>query len=345
MVPDQRCTASRCTASGTQGIGRRAFLALLFGLLGPVGLWSAAALAQNAPHRVGVLYPAGSDTPTARKLMHTLAQRGFVEGRDIVYDVRAAGRQPDQLPRLARELVATRPAVIVSATTSAARALVEATRDIPIVLALVGDPVALGFTTSMARPSGNVTGFTTGNDTVAAKRLELLREMVPAARKIALMWVATNDQHRVVVERTRLAAAKLNIELLSLPVATDADIPRAIVRAEAERAGALLVTADPLTLRNRRAIIDQCLLRDLPAMHNYSVEVRDGALMAYGSDVGEDYGRAALYVERILKGAKVADLPFQEPTTIGLTINLRTARAIGLTVPPSLVARADEVIE
>ncbi len=116
-------------------------------------------------------------------------------------------------------------------------------------------------------------------------------------------------------------------------------------RPEIEHAGALLVAADPLTVRNRRTIIDQCLVRDLPAMHNYSIEVRDGALMAYGSDVGEDYGRAAVYVDRILKGAKVADLPFQEPTHVGLSINLRTARSLGLAVPRTLLARADEVIE
>jgi putative ABC transport system substrate-binding protein len=223
--------------------------------------------------------------------------------------------------------------------------LTAATRDIPIVLALIGDPVALGLTKSIARPTGNVTGFTTGNETIAAKRLQLLLEMVPTARKVALILVPANAQHRLVEARTRQAAAALKVELLSLPVTTADDISRAIAKAESARAGAILITADPLTVRNRRTIIDQCLVRDLPAMHNYSLEVRDGALMSYGSDVGEDYGRAAVYVDRILKGANVADLPFQEPTHIGLSINMRTARSIGLTVPQSLLARADEVIE
>jgi putative ABC transport system substrate-binding protein len=310
-----------------------------------VGLCSSAAVAQSRMHRVGILFPAGSDAPGSHKLGQALAALGYIEGRNIAYDIRAAGREVERLPELARELVAAKPDVIVSAAAIAARALTDATRDIPIVMVLIGDPVALGFTQSMARPTGNVTGFTTGHDTLAGKRLELLREIVPTARKVAFLWVPTNVQNRLVEARTRQAAAALNIELLSLPVTTAEEISRAIAKAESERAAALLIVADPLTVRNRRTIIDECLLRNLPAMHNYSFEVRDGALMSYGSDVGEDYGRAAVYVDRILKGAKVADLPFQEPTHIGLSINRRTARSIGLTIPQSLLIRADEVIE
>jgi putative ABC transport system substrate-binding protein len=309
-----------------------------------VGLWSPAANAQSDVHRVGVLFPAG-ETPGFRQLADALKALGYVEGRNIAYEVRSAGREPERLPELARELVAKKPDVIVSAAAIAARALTAATRDIPIVMALIGDLVALGFTKSIARPSGNVTGFTTGNDTVAGKRLELLLDMVPKAQKVALLWVSTNEQHRLVYERARQAAAKLKIELLSLPVTDAEDIPRAIVTAEKQRAAGVLIAADPLTVRNRRSIIDECLLRDLPAMHNYTFEVRDGALMSYGSDIGEDYGRAAAYVDRILKGAKVADLPFQEPTHIGLAINRSTAHSIGLTIPPSILLRADEVIE
>jgi putative ABC transport system substrate-binding protein len=294
--------------------------------------------------RLGILFPAGKE-PGFRELADAMRALGYIEGRNIIYDVRAAGRDAELLASLARELVARKPDVIVSATAIAAHALITATRDIPIVMALIGDPVALGFTQSIARPTGNMTGFTTGNETVAGKRLELLLEIVPNARKIALLWVSTNDQHRLVFERTRLAAAKLAVELLSLPVTTAEDISSAIVKAESERAGALLIAADPLTVRNRRSIIDECLLRNLPAMHSYSFEVRDGALMSYGSDVGENYGRVANYVDRILKGAKVADLPFQEPTQIGLAINKRTARSIGLAIPQSLLIRAEEVIE
>ena len=310
-----------------------------------VGCWSPPAVAQVAMHRVGILFPAGVDTPGLRKFKEALSERGYVEGRNVAYDIRAAGRDPERLPELARELVATKPNVIVSATAAAARALTDATRDIPIVLALIGDPVALGLTQSMARPTRNVTGFTTAHDTVAAKRLELLREMVPTAGKVALLWVPENAQHRLVVERTRQAAAALGVEILSLPISDAPDIPPAFGQIEKQHATALLVTADPLTVRNRRTIIDQCAVRDLPAMHSYSFEVRDGALMSYGSDVGEDYGRVAAYVDRLLKGGKISDLPFQEPTHISLAINLRTARSMKLTVPPSLLVRADEVIE
>jgi len=169
--------------------------------------------------------------------------------------------------------------------------------------------------------------------------------MVPGLRKAALIWNAENVQHRLVLDRTREAAAALGIELLSLPVSSAEEISPAIAQADQERAGGLLVAADPLTVRNRRSIIDECALRDLPAVHTYSFEVRDGALASYGSDVGEDYGRTALYVDRLLKGAKIAELPFQEPTQMTLAINLRTARAIRLDIGPSLLVRADEVIE
>ena len=326
---------------------RRDFITFLGGTAATglaLGLLNPAVDAQTHIQRVGILFPAG-DKPGARSLIDAMAKLGYVDKRNIAYDVRSAGRQTERLPQLARELAAGKPDVIVSATEPAARALVEATHDIPIVLALIGDPIGLGLTNSMSRPSRNVTGFTTGIDTVAAKRLELLHEMVPTAVKVALLWVPTNAQHRLVVERTRRAAATLKVDLLSLPVTTAADISLAILKAESEHAAALLVTADPLTVRNRRTIIDQCLLRNLPAMHNYAFEVKDGALMSYGSDVGEDYGRAAGYVDRILKGAKVADLPFQEPTEYRLVINLKTAKEFGLTAPPSLLARVDEVVE
>jgi putative tryptophan/tyrosine transport system substrate-binding protein len=247
--------------------------------------------------------------------------------------------------QLARELVALKPDVIVSATGQAGIALRAATRDIPIVLAVVGDPLALGLTESIARPTGNVTGFTTTTGDVVQKRLELLREMVPNLRKAALIWNSENAHHWFDLDRTREAAAALGIELLSLPVSSDEEISPAIAQADQERAEGLLVAPDPLTVRNRRSIIDECIMRDLPAMHTYSFEVREGALASYGSDIHENYGRAAAYVDRILKGAKIGELPFQEPTKIGLTINLRTARSMRLIIPPSLLVRADEVFE
>jgi putative tryptophan/tyrosine transport system substrate-binding protein len=321
---------------------RRTFVALLCAIV--LQPWSSSAYAQARLYRIGVLFPAGED-PGFLRLAAALKDLGYVEGRNIAYHVRAAGADPDRLSALAREVVAANPDVIVSATAMAARALTNLTTEIPIVLALVGDPVELGFTRSMARPTGNVTGFTTAIDTLAAKRLELLLELVPSARKVALLWRPGNEHSKLVEALTRAAAETRGVELLSLAIGEESAIPVAFSRAEAERVDALLIAADPLIVRNRRTIIDECLLRNLPAMHNFSFEVRDGALMAYGSDVGEDYARVASYVDRILKGSKVGDLPFQEPTTIALTINLRTARSIGLSFPSSLLVRAADVIE
>jgi putative ABC transport system substrate-binding protein len=324
---------------------RREFIALLGGAA--IGAWRSTAQAQQAVRlrRVGALFLGETDAPGSRSLIEALAKLGYVEGRSIAYELRSIGREDEQIAELARNLVATKPDVIVSAGSAAVQALMAATREIPIVVVAIGDPVALGMTKSMARPTGNVTGFTTAHDTLAAKRIELLQELIPSLRKVALMWVPSNPLHRLIEDDTRKAAMAFRIELLSLPVRNADDIAPAIARLEEQRVQALIVGPDPLTVRNRQTIIDQCAVRDLPAIHNYSFEVREGALMSYGSDVGDDYGRAALYVDRILKGAKVSDLPFQEPTQFTLAINLRTARSLGLKVPQSLLVRADEVIE
>jgi ABC-type uncharacterized transport system substrate-binding protein len=321
---------------------RRLFVVLFASALA----WSATASTQahGRVYRVGVLFPA-SEVPGARILIETMAKRGFAEGRDITFDFRSAKGDPDRLPQLARELVAMRPDVIVSSTEPAIRALAAATGDIPVVLAGVGDPVRLGITKSLARPSGNMTGFITGFDTVGAKRLQLLLEVVPGARKVAVLWVAGNKHNRGFLELLRRAASEFKIELVSLPVIDETGIAAAITKAESEGARALVIAGEPMTVRNRRSIIDECLMRNLPAIHNFSFEVRDGALMSYGGEVGEDYRRSADYIERILKGAKVAELPFQQPTHFTLAINLRTARELRLTVPPSLLLRADELIE
>lgn len=321
---------------------RREFILCLAGTV--TGLFATRAVSGERVFRVGVLFPA-SEVPGARVFAEAMAKRGFVDGRNITFAFLSANGEPDRLPQLVREMIAWRPDVIVSSTEPAIRALTAATRDIPVVLAGVAGPIKLGITQSLARPTGNMTGFTVGFDTVAAKRLQLLLEVAPTARKVGVLWVAGNAQNRDFVELVESAAAALRIELISLPVADESGIAASIAKAESEGAEALLVAGEPMTVRNRRAIIDECLMRNLPAMHNFALEVRDGALMSYGGEVGEDYTRSAGYVERILKGAKVAELPFQEPTRFTLAINLRTAGEIGLTVPPSLLLRADELIE
>jgi putative ABC transport system substrate-binding protein len=223
--------------------------------------------------------------------------------------------------------------------------LVAATQNIPIVMTIVGDPIALGLTNSMSRPSRNVTGFTNSSVSLAAKRLELLRELVPALSTLAYLWVPVNPLTKYYADQVQRAADKLGIKLVSLPLTSGADIGAAFTRAEKEQVAAVLIESDELVVRFSGAIVDECLVRNLPAMHAWPFEVHNGALISYGPATVENYPRTAIYVDRLLKGAKITELPFEEPTQIKLAINLRTARSIKITVPPSLLARADEVID
>jgi putative ABC transport system substrate-binding protein len=279
------------------------------------------------------------------ELVHQLARLGYIEERNITFEIRGADGDINRLPELAKELVATKPDVIVGATSPAAIALASATPNIPIVMTVVGDPIALGLSGSMSRPSRNVTGFTNSSVSLAAKRLELLREIVPGLRKVAYLWVPLNPLTKQFGEEVRKAADALGVELLSLPLTSGADIATAFTRAEEQKATAVLVESDELAVRFSGSIVDECVVRNLPAMHAWPFEVRNGALISYGPATVENYPRTANYVDRLLKGAKIAELPFEEPTQIRLAINLRTARSIGISVPPSLLTRADEVIE
>jgi len=326
---------------------RRAFITLLGGA---AAAWPLAARAQQPRMPlIGFLNPYPETDPDLNDLLLAfklrLRERGWTDGQNLRIDVRFVGHDYEAARVAALELAALAPVAIVSTTSTTNRALMDATRKIPVIAAVIGDPIALGFTNSMSRPTANLTGFTTFNDTLAGKRLEMLREMIPNLRKAALLWVPINPQ-QVHLEKQSIEAAKAaGLDLLSLPLKAAGDIAPALVTAETEQATAVIVAADPLTLVNDRAIIDECLKRRLPAMHTFFFEARHGALMAYGIDISENYRRAADYVDRTLKGAKVADLPFQEPTTLTLAVNLRTARAMQIAVPPTLLALATEVIE
>jgi putative ABC transport system substrate-binding protein len=321
---------------------RREFITL-FG--GAAAAWPLAARAQKRTPTVGVLLLGGAVDPRDLGLVRELARIGYVEGRNIAYTVHGADGAIGRLPQLARELVAANPDVIVGSGSPVAHALGAATSNIPIVMMVMGDPIALGLSNSMSRPSRNVTGFTNSSLSLAAKRLELLRELVPAARKVAYLWTPASPITTARGEHARMAAKELGIELVSLPLTSGADIPAAFALADKEQVTAVLVESDALIVRFSGTIVDECLVRDLPAMHAWPFEVRAGALMAYGPTIVENYPGTARYVDRVLKGAKIADLPFEEPTQIKLAINLRTARSIGITIPPMLLARADEVIE
>jgi putative tryptophan/tyrosine transport system substrate-binding protein len=326
---------------------RREFIALVGSALAS---WPLSARAQQpAMPVVGFLNPYPETDPDLNEWLLAfklrLRERGWTDGRNLRMDIRFIGHDDESARVAAAELIALAPAAIVSTTSTTNRAAFNATRNIPIVAPVIGDPVALGFTKSMSRPTANITSFTTFNDALAGKRVEMLREMIPSVRKAALLWVPVNPQQVLLAAQTTEAAKAAGWELLSLPLKVADDIAPALAKAEREQATAVIIAADPLTLTHHRAIIDECMTRKMPAMHTFVFEVRRGALMGYGVDLSENYRRAADYVDRILRGAQIADLPFQEPTSMKLAINLRTARAIQIAVPPSLLAFAAEVIE
>ncbi|MGB9411631.1 MAG: ABC transporter substrate-binding protein [Pseudolabrys sp.] len=321
---------------------RREFIALLGGA---AIIWPLGTSAQQHIRRVAVLSVGVAPQSREFALAHELAKLGYIEGNNITYDIRGAEGDSSRLPQLALELVAKKPEVIVGSTSTVAVILANATREIPIVMMVVGDPIALGLSNSMSHPSRNVTGFTMSTTALAAKRLELLRELVPGIRKVAFLRVRDNPITKRTGEEVQTAADTLGLKIVSLPVASGADITTAFTIAEKEGVTALLIDGDPLMVRFSGTIIDECLVRDLPAMHPWPFEVRNGALISYGPAIVENYSRTASYVDRILRGISIGELPFEEPTQIKLAINLRTARSIGVTVSPTLLARADEVIE
>jgi ABC-type uncharacterized transport system substrate-binding protein len=321
---------------------RRDFIVVIGGA---TAMWPLAAYSQSRLPRVGVLLYDRALLPTDLPIAHELARLGYVDGRNITYVIRAAEGDASHLPLVARELVAEKPDVIVAASSEAALALFDATHVIPIVMTVVADPVAVGLTSSISHPTHNITGFTVSSFSLAAKRLELLHDIVPSLHKAAYIWVPENPASVSYKSDAQRAADTLGIELVSLPLRSYADIDAAFARAEEERVTAVLVEASPLTLLFSGAIVDHCHFYNLPCMHTWAIEVQNGGLISYGPKTVENFSGAANYVDRILKGAKVADLPIQAPTKYELAINLKTAKARGLTVPPSLLARANEVIE
>ena len=317
----------------------------------PLALWPAAAFTQAGGRlrRIGFLGTWGEGdvegTLRQERFKARLKELGWTEGTNLQLTIGFGGNNAERIRQAAAELVVLAPEAIVSTTSTTTRALMDAGGNIPIVAALSGDPVTLGFTKNLSHPTANVTGFTAFNDTLAAKRFEMLHEIVPAMRTAALMWASANPQQVLLEAQTREAAKAQGIELLSLPIRSVEDIAAALTQLRDQKVPALIVAADPLTVANGRAIVDRCIAMKLPAMHTFLSEAKNGALMSYGIDVLDSYRKTADYVDQILKGAKIADLPFQQPTRFTLAINLKTAREIDVKIPPTLLALADEVIE
>ena len=278
-------------------------------------------------------------------LRQALAQLGYVEGKNVTYVGRWAESMRARLPALAVELVALKVDVIVTETSGAARAAKNATSDIPIVMALSTDPVGQGLIASLARPGGNVTGLSDNAIDLSAKRLELLKEAVPTVSRIAVLW---NERDSAMTQRYReidRAAQALGVSIQPLGVREPDDFERAFSAMNRERPDAMIMVTDVLTNLNRKRVLDYAEAHRIPAMYEFASFVREDGLMSYGPSDDYLFGRAAVYVDKILKGAKPSELPAEEPTVYHLVINSRTAKKLGFNIPQSLLLRGAELVQ
>jgi putative ABC transport system substrate-binding protein len=307
---------------------------------------SASGQEANRVRRIGVLVGLSEDDPGMKPRLIALRQGldelGWVEGRNLRVERRYApgGSGAEQL---AQELVALQPDVILSHTVSVTAALRGKTRATPIVFVSVGDPLGAGFISSLARPGGNLTGFAGTHADLMGKRLELLRDTVPRLARVVVLSQETNPGNPEYVRQAQVAARALGVPLQFLTVRDAGDFERAFT--EARGASALIQLDDVVFTSHRKHIVELAVKNQLPAIYGFREFVDVGGLMAYGPDWPDLYRRAAIYVDKILKGAKAGDLPIEQPTKFELLINLKTAKTLRLTIPPSLLARADQVIE
>jgi putative ABC transport system substrate-binding protein len=317
-----------------------------------VGLLGVPFLAASQPaqkiFRVGHL-AAGGRTPDGappRPLRETLRGLGYVEGQNIVYEARFAEAKFERLPEMAAELVRLKVDVLVTLGGAATVAAKQATSTIPIVMSqATGDAVATGMIASLARPGQNVTGLTDESVQLSAKRMELLKEAVPKAARIAVLWNSNDQGMTLRYREIEKAARLLHVEVQALGVREPHDFDTAFSTMARQRPDAMFLVADALTSLNRKRFIEFAATQRIPAMYEADFLVRDGGLMSYGPNVEDTFRQAALYIDRILKGAKPADLPAQQPTMYVLAVNLKTASTLGLTIPPSLLLRANEVVQ
>jgi len=319
------------------------FAALVL-LVGCVGMAEAQQPAKVP--RIGLL---SSFSPSDAALWHQaflqgLRDLGWIEGKNISIEYRYAEGRGDRLPDLAADLVRLKVDVIVAATTTATLPAKNATRAIPIVMASSGDPVASGLVESLARPGGNITGLSQMAPDLAGKRLELLKEIVPKLSRVAVLWYPQGSTSTLSWKELQLPARELGVQLHSLEVRSSKDFAKAFEEATKAHAGALAIMPDPLFAGNLKRIADLAAKSRLPSIFHLREFVDSGGLMTYGPDRSDMYRRAATYVDKILKGAKPADLPVEQPIKFELIINLKTAKQIGLTIPPNVLARADKVI-
>jgi len=299
---------------------------------------------KNVP-RIGLLITTSraAESTNIEAFHRGLQALGYVEGQNIIMEYRYADGKLDQLPQFAAELVRLNVAVIVTTGSQPTRAAQQATQTIPIVMTVVGDPIETGFVASLAQPGGNITGLIQMSGQLNGKRLELLKEAVPELARVAVFDDGTLKAEQL--HETQLASQALGITLQFLEVRDpNPDLDGAFSTATRQRADALLILPGPVLNLHRKRVVDLAAQSRLPAMYFTRAFVEDGGLMSYGPSQPDNWRRAATYVDKILKGTKPADLPVEQPTKFELVINLKTAQALGLTIPPSILFQADEVI-
>ncbi len=323
-------------------MNRRTFLSTVSG-----GLLAAPLAAEGQPAgrvwRIAVL--GNENNPPWEGFRQGLRDLGYVEGRNVTMEWRWSEGKTDRLPGLAMELVALRPDVIVASGTQAVRAAMQATSAIPIVMTTSSYPDKIGLVQSLSRPGGNVTGLSNVGPELSGKKVELLKEIAPKGSRVAVLWNPASPVEPLAVRELSTAAASVGVEIQSVEVRSPDDFPAAFATLSSSRVHALLALGNPINFRGRHLIADFALRNRLPSIYDERLFVDAGGLISYAPSFTDSFRRAATYVDKILKGAKPADLPVEQPTKFELVINLKTAKALGLTIPPSLLQRADQVIE
>jgi putative ABC transport system substrate-binding protein len=323
---------------------RRAFITLLGG---SAVAWPLIARAQQAVklHRIGILSPELPPPGFLEAFRQGLRELGYVEGQNIAFEIRSAEGYGQRLAALANHLVELKVDVIVAVNTQSVQAAKKASTTIPIVMTRIADPVKSGLVRNLSKPGGNITGLSFMVDELSGKRLALLKEAFPSVSRVAVLWYEPNPGAEIAVGAIKAASRELGLGLLLLPIHGPADLVGAFQAAARGRVEALIVIDDVVTTQHRVEILNLAATHSLAVVSQYRAFAEAGALLAYGPNTSTMYRRAAYYVDRILKGADAGDLPVEQATIFDLAINLKTAKALGVTIPPTLLARADEVIE
>jgi putative ABC transport system substrate-binding protein len=322
-------------------VKRREFITLLGGA---VAAWPVVARAQQH-RRISILHSGFPNRTPIRLLFAALRTLGYEDGRTAVIELLGGEGDPSRLNALVAELAAQPPEVIIALTDPAVLALQQAGVTTPVVFAFVSDPVGLGIVKSPARPGGNFTGISYSDAVLGGKRLELLMDMLPSLQRVAVIWSRDFAGNSAIFGAIRAAAPARRVELFPRLLRGADDLASAFDDAKASGAQAAIFLTDNVLFGRRKEVAALALARHLPSIHSFDIEVEDGGLMSFGPDLGESYRRAAALADAILKGARPADLPVEEPTRFTLAVNLKTAAALAISVPPAILMRADKVVE